>query len=509
MGPRASARAPALRKVALVEAGSPDRSDVLIHAAAQLADSVEVSIPAATGSTADRLRAMAHAYGISSRVRVGDAASASTADITLWSGKEPASPVRDAPDLGWFVDSPDHPKGLRIGTLAELIDALRWRVDPPAPHGAPDEVLAGERIAVVTNHPTHYRVALWNAVAQRVEAVGGRFHVLFSKGRAAAGRPWLRHAEMGFEHAFLGGPQRNPVVRSGWALDRALRAFEPTLLLSGGFSPADTGVAVRYARRRRVPFGVWSGDTYRQGTTHSRVRRLERTWILRRASFGLAYGWLAAEYLRSLAAGLPVVLGRNTTPHLTKTAASPERATIEVLAVGQAIPRKGLDLAIDAFGLVADLPCRLTIAGGGSELDRLRVRAKGSDRIRFLGPVESDRILERYRDADLFLFPSRSDVFGLVLVEAMGSGLATITSSAPGAVDDLCVSGRNSLILDNHDPHAWAEAIRRLIEDRGLRSQLGDRARDTILSRWTIEHSADAWIAAFRLGLIQAGRFKP
>jgi glycosyltransferase involved in cell wall biosynthesis len=144
------------------------------------------------------------------------------------------------------------------------------------------------------------------------------------------------------------------------------------------------------------------------------------------------------------------------------------------------------------------------VAGWGPELPGLTPRAGGDQRIRFLGAVESDRVLELYSEADAFLFPSRSDVFGLVLVEALGSGLATVTAAAPASAADLAVHERNCLVVPNHDPAAWAEAIRRLTEDAPLRRRLAAAGRRTVLGRWTIEHSVDAWIAGFRLALLSA-----
>ena len=144
------------------------------------------------------------------------------------------------------------------------------------------------------------------------------------------------------------------------------------------------------------------------------------------------------------------------------------------------------------------------MAGGGPELGALVARARGDQRIRFLGAVESDRVLDCYREADAFLFPSRSDVFGLVLVEALGSGLATITAAAPASTADLAVDERNCLVVDSHDPKVWAEAIRRLAEDAALRRRLAAAGRRTVLGRWTIEHSVEAQIAGFRLALLSA-----
>lgn len=145
------------------------------------------------------------------------------------------------------------------------------------------------------------------------------------------------------------------------------------------------------------------------------------------------YGHASAEYLRSLKADLPLVYGRNSTAIPDEPAArNADRAVVEILAVGQAIRRKGFDIVIDAMAQLEDLPCRLTVVGEGEQREALARRAAGRGNVRVAGALPSDRILDAYRQADLFLFPTRSDVFGLVLVEAMGAGLATIASTSPG-----------------------------------------------------------------------------
>jgi glycosyltransferase involved in cell wall biosynthesis len=123
-------------------------------------------------------------------------------------------------------------------------------------------------------------------------------------------------------------------------------------------------------------------------------------------------------------------------------------------------------------------------------------------RVRFLGACPFEEVLEAQSKADVFLFPSRYDIFGLVLVEAMGAGSAVVVSQDVGAVADLCVDGNNCMIVGDHDPDSWAKAIARLATDAELRSGLGVNARATIGRRWTIEHAADAMLAGLRIPLL-------
>lgn len=476
------------------------RIDILVHAAAQLSDDVEVHLDV-TGGRADRLRRLVRAYGIEGRVMFEHSESTDVRVVA-----EPGTEATGAgaisrrePYLAWSLQIPGGATR-HVRTISELIDELEPRGHARTPRGV-DEVFAGKRIAVVSNVPTHYRVPLWNLVSRRLRTAGGELLIFFSAGASDEQRPWLQHQPIEFEHSF----QTTTRARHRWGpvdLEGELDKFRPSVVLSGGFSPFVTGKALRFAQRCRIPFGLWSGDTHLQATTKGQARRLQRMWITRRSSFAISYGWLAAEYVRTLAPRIPVVIGRNTAPVPAIPPSVAEGRALNFLAVGQAIPRKGLDVVVDAFRALEGVPCRLTIAGGGDELPSLMARSQNDERIQFLGAVRSDEILACYENADAFLFPSRSDVFGLVLVEAMGSGLPTITAPRPGAVADLAVNERNAIVLESHDPNQWAQTIRRVAENREFREALGVRGRREIQRRWTIDHSADAWIAAIRLGVM-------
>ena len=273
--------------------------------------------------------------------------------------------------------------------------------------------------------------------------------------------------------------------------------YSPTILLSGGFSPGLSGRAARYAVRHNVPFGIWSGEIDSRPTARSRVRSLQRRRLLASASFAVSYGSRSAAYLRALSPQLPIVIGRNTAS-LPEDSRRFGSGRPRLLSVSRAVKGKGLDVLIDAVRMVSE-DLELTLVGDGPELPRLRAKANGDPRIRFAGALPSDVVQSTYGDADVFLFPSRFDVFGLVLVEAMAAGLTCIVSRVPGAVDDLCVAGRNAIIVDGHDPDRWAEAIRRVVRDPARSAGLGAVAAATIRQRWTLHHAADAMIAGFRL----------
>jgi glycosyltransferase involved in cell wall biosynthesis len=459
----------------------PDLADAL-HALAQLPEDVGLELRCDERALR-RLELVAWAYGLEGRA---DLRAATGSSATWLRGAERIPRV---PSL----------------TIAEEVEGLWPAGCESSLDGGDDEVLAGHRIAVVSNLPAHYRIPLFAGLSRRLEAVGASLRVLFL--RSSAGRrTWLHPEErFGFDHEILGGidlPVRRRPPRLPLGLTASLRRFRPTLAVAAGFSPAVSGRVQRYARKAGIPFGVWSGETAALAARHPRVRQAQRRRLTEAADFGIAYGALAARYLASLAPRLPVAVGRNTSVLGTSEAARTAGGRpVELLAVGDLTSaRKGADVLVSALRAVADQDCRLTVVGGGRVRKALEREAAGDARIRFTGSLPPPAVRDLLDASDVFLFPSREDVFGLVLVEAMSRGLAIGVSSAVGAVPDVAVPGRNCLVVDGHDPPVWAEAIAGLAGDPELRVELGNAAVRTIARRWTMDHAVEGSLAGLRLG---------
>jgi glycosyltransferase involved in cell wall biosynthesis len=470
-----------VRRRVLASAVAEERLDLLVHALAQLPDEIRLDLPNDTPCMRS-LATLAESYGVGDRVR-----------FTRTPAKGETAVV-SAPGEGSTQE-----------TLGEFVEGLYGADDPPASCRTDDRLLAGHRIAIVTNIPMHYRTPLFNQLSVRLAQSDASLRVLL-QAAARPSRAWMNPGRLDFDHQVLRTFERS-VAGSRFAipinLERHLAQFSPTVVLSGGFSPAVSGRVARFCASRKIPFGIWSGELASRPTAQTSLRRRQRRWIVNRASFGVAYGFLSGEYLRSLRPDLPLILGRNTAPASTEDRSPSRSSVIEILAVSRALPEKALDMAVDAVQLLDEYPpWRLTVVGDGPELTALQSRSSGDSRIRFLGAVSSDLILDLYRGSDIFVFPSRYDVFGLVQVEAMASGLATVLSNAPGVASDLCVSGHNCLLVsDADDPAAWASAIRSLLTQEELRVALGRNARRSISRRWTVAHSVDAMVAGFRLGI--------
>ena len=157
---------------------------------------------------------------------------------------------------------------------------------------------------------------------------------------------------------------------------------------------------------------------------------------------------------------------------------------IGMLFVGRVSKEKNLDLIVSAARRLAErgTPVRPLIVGDGPYLGEMQ-RLLG-DSI-FTGYLGGEDLARAYASADFFVFPSTTDTFGNVILEAQASGIPVIVSDV-GGPRDLVDHGVDGFITKANDPGDLAAAIRRLAEDSALRAKLGAAARKRVEDRdWT------------------------
>jgi glycosyltransferase involved in cell wall biosynthesis len=121
------------------------------------------------------------------------------------------------------------------------------------------------------------------------------------------------------------------------------------------------------------------------------------------------------------------------------------------------IGRVAVEKNLKAF-LDLDLPGRKWVVGGGPQLEQLR---REYPQVHFSGPVEHDALPAYYRAASVFVFPSRTDTFGLVLLEALACGVPVAAYPVPGPLDVIGTSGAGVIDTDLRDACLRALAIPR------------------------------------------------
>ncbi len=151
--------------------------------------------------------------------------------------------------------------------------------------------------------------------------------------------------------------------------------------------------------------------------------------------------------------------------------ASGERETkhegLSLLSVGRLSPEKGHEVLLHAFAeaRAGGLDASLTIVGDGSERARLEVLAAElgiAERVRFTGVLLDADLADAMRAADVFVLPSHSEGFGVVLIEAMAMGLPVVATRSGGPED--IVDESNGVLVEPGNPSALSAGIAEVAE---------------------------------------------
>jgi D-inositol-3-phosphate glycosyltransferase len=120
--------------------------------------------------------------------------------------------------------------------------------------------------------------------------------------------------------------------------------------------------------------------------------------------------------------------------------------------------------------------------------------------VRFVPPVAQSTLADWYSAATLVCVPSYNESFGLVAVEAQATG-TPVVAAAVGGLTTVVRDGRSGLLVDSHDPEDYARAMRRIVDEPGLRDELARgalvQARDFAWER-TAEHTVEVYRQAVR-----------
>ncbi len=168
-----------------------------------------------------------------------------------------------------------------------------------------------------------------------------------------------------------------------------------------------------------------------------------------------------------------------------------------VIAVGRYVYQKGFDLLLRAWSIVEkEAPdWRLDVFGDGDRgdyeglIDRLAV-----DRSRCRLNGSTGNIWKEYAGSSVFVFSSRFEGFGMVLIEAMASGLPVVSFACPCGPKDIVTDGEDGILVENGNVEKLAEAMLRVIGSGDERKRLAAAAgvsvrrfdMDTLAERWRL-----------------------
>ena len=159
---------------------------------------------------------------------------------------------------------------------------------------------------------------------------------------------------------------------------------------------------------------------------------------------------------------------------------------VRILFAGRFSHHKGIDVLLDSFNLLSpDVPeIEVDLVGDGPEMKRIQQMALEMPekiRINFYGWKKREDLYRMYRDADLFVFPSRDEGMPNVILEAMASGLPVIATRIPGN-EELVADGVNGFLVHKDDPDELRRALEKLINDQELRRKMALKGKEKVMN---------------------------
>jgi len=171
-----------------------------------------------------------------------------------------------------------------------------------------------------------------------------------------------------------------------------------------------------------------------------------------------------------------------------------------VIAVGRYVYQKGFDLLLQAWALVEKQypDWQLAVFGDGDRISyeqQMKDLGINENHCHLNGPTTN--IQQEYANSSVFVFSSRFEGFGMVLVEAMACGLPVVSFACPCGPKDIVLDGEDGLLVENGNVEALASAMSRLMSDEALRLSMSQAGKQNV-QRFSIEQIAERWKAVFQ-----------
>ena len=250
-----------------------------------------------------------------------------------------------------------------------------------------------------------------------------------------------------------------------------LARFRPDAIISNemGFRSV---MALTYATLFRKPVWIWWGGTLHSERKIGRLKKAFRKALMLWVDHWVTYGQTSTEYLLSQGVKRERILQSQNGIDEERFHANGEPAwTIQprpvVLHVGQFIERKGIGSLLEAAAALQKQGCvfSLLLVGSGRDKHAIEQRAKtlGLRNVHFQPEQPPDRMPSVYRSADLVVFPTLEDVWGLVANEAILSGVPVLCSKYAGCAPELFTSEN---IFSPEDLNEFCQKLRDAISGR-------------------------------------------
>ncbi len=349
------------------------------------------------------------------------------------------------------------------------------------------------KILFIANIPSPYRVDFFNEL--------GRFYnltVVFERGSDIK-REWIVDHSFKFNYYIL-DLRLLSIVSSFKRLRYVIEKEHYDLIILGGYSTIGGILSTLYFKIKRIRYVLNADGGFIKKDNF--IKLFIKKFLISSAHYWLSTGENCRGYLIHYGAKkeniyeYPFASVKYSKEELKELSKEEVRYLKEkyklrdkvILYVGSFIKLKGVEELIGAFEKLKDKDASLLLIGGG-ELKKeyvTYIEERNIPNIVIMDFIQKEALVDFYKISDIFVLPSRGDVWGLVINEAMSFGLPIVSSNKVGAALDMTKEYKNSLIYESGNIDELKEKLQMLLRDRNLRQDYGEMSRG-IIEDYTME----------------------
>ena len=355
-------------------------------------------------------------------------------------------------------------------------------------------MISKARVAVLTNFLPVYRVPLLECLAENVRQLR-----IFLSIRMEGNRNWpvfwglldvVVNRSITIPRSFRNahGYADQTYTHIPYDTLPLLWSYRPDVVVSSELGARTLMARIYKMLRPSTRLVIWATLSERTEESRGAARRILRRWLLRDADAVYVNGASGARYIRSMGyGGLISVAPYAADNSVFLNPGTRHRSdTLRLLYAGQLVERKGLYPFLQCLSRWCSVhPERsvlLSVVGSGDQLDLLkRIEFPPNLQVDFKGNMGFEQLPPQYHGADLYVYPTLADEWGLVVNEAMIAGLPVLGSRFSQAVEELVQDGINGWLFTPTDEHDAYDAIGRALESStATLEEMSRRAVETV-----------------------------
>lgn len=347
-----------------------------------------------------------------------------------------------------------------------------------------------KKLIIITEIPSHYRLPVFNLIAkdENISLV-----VIYLK-HVIRGRSWdilwdLNQFNYKTLKSFCYSRKDGSQIYISRGLTKILKQFEPDVIICDGYNHTACLEALFYSKINNVRCLLRSESNKNDNRSDLHLLKIIKQIIIKNFSGFISSGISSRNYLQSLGAKHEDIwiAPDSVENHWYNKNKNKKKngKIIKLLFVGRIMEHKGIFNLLSAFKLINENTIndfQLTYIGGGNKASELKdnVKKLKLNNVKLVEFIQPKKLAIEYCKHDIFIMPTLSDPWGLVVNEAMAAGLPVICSNKAGCSADLVINGWNGYVYNGTSINDLKKCILEFHANRDLIFKMGQNSQKLI-----------------------------